>query len=202
MTNDLLQQLWNHPGNRLPEADEQKLLQQFNSRLRRQRRGQLIWLSWTALQLVLLAGITVWAVARGQATADWGVLPLLLLPYAVFFLLLRVYLRSRYAAPAAVINIRDSVMSAWHANAASRLRTKILAGMYAAVLPLLALAVWQLRVSGKVTPQQMWCMVSALSAALIIAASLVAVNYFRRQLPQYRQLERIRQQLDSANDNH
>lgn len=192
-----LQTIWSSSGNQITSATQQQTLERFWTRLNRDRRRHYIWLVWTAFQLTIITGFAAWLLlgtTKVNLSREWTVVPLLLLPWAVFFLLLRMFRKDRTAPPAVHSSVRDAITAGMQANSAAIRRSKVLGAMYALALPILTGAAWQLQHVGKMTPHQMVCMVGLLAGALCIAAIIVGIRYYRYLLPQERQFRNLEQQ--------
>ena len=193
-----LQTLWNARGNEPTPAQREKLTRQFADTLRRQRRNQLIWLVWTFFALTVMTGFASWVIFgtdKVDLAREWGMIPLILIPWSVAILFLKRFLKP--AAPlcrgdAAIV---DALSAAVAANRAAQSRSKIMGMMYAIFIPVLACGVWQLHSVGKTSSREMLSMTIFFAVALGLGAAAVFARYRFRLVPQQKHLEALLRQF-------
>src|SRR5687767_8136511 len=91
-----LQTIWNSPGNQPNPAQRERLTRQLLAWVRRQRRHQLIWLAWTFAALTAITALAGWllfATSKVDFGMEWGLIPLLLLPWCFAFVFLKRFLK-------------------------------------------------------------------------------------------------------------
>lgn len=191
-----LQTAWNSPQNSAPANEQQQLAGQFARQMIRRRRFQSIWLITTFAWLTVITVVAAWTFAAGHAKPgfEWGVIPLLLLPWIAAVYFLRSYLKSASAAQGS-LPVLDSFRAALQSNQAERTNLKLVAGLLALMVPLLALAMRQLQAMGKVSDQELVSMALVFGAALLAGLGGIAVRYFGRLQPQRKRLEILLREL-------
>jgi hypothetical protein len=191
-----LQTLWNSPQNNPPSADRQQLAGQFVRQMIRRRHFQSIWLITTFAWLTVITVGAAWTFAAGYAMprVEWGLFPLLLLPWIAAVYFLRSYLKSASATQGS-LPVMDSFRAALQSNQAERTNLKLVAGLLALMVPSLALVMWQLQVMGKVSGREVVSMALFFGAALLVGLGGIALRYFGRLQPQRKCLETLLREL-------
>lgn len=191
-----MQAAWNSPQNNPPSADRQQLAAQFARQMIRRRRFQTIWLITTFAWLTISTVVVAWVFVSGQAKPgfEWGVIPLLLLPWVAAVYFLRSYLKSASATQGS-LPVLDSFQAALQSNRTERTNLKVVAGLLALMVPLLALAMRQLHVMGKVPDRQLASMTLFFGAALLAGLGGIALRYFGQLQPQRKRLEMLLREL-------
>ena len=146
--------------------------------------------------LAIITGAVVWSLAAGRINPDleWGVFPLLLLPWsaAVFFL-------QRHLKPASTASgdqtVTDSFRAALQSNRTERANLRLAAGLLALLVPVLALVMQQVHAAGKVSGRELTSMGLFFGAALLAGLGGMAVRYFVRLQPQRKRLETLLAEL-------
>ena len=187
-----MQNAWNSPQN-IPSLDQQRQLAgQFARQMIRRRRFQSIWLLTTFSWLTIITVFAVWTFAAGHAMPrmEWGLFPLLLLPWIAAVSFLRSYLKSAAAAQGS-LPVLDSFRAALQSNQAEQKNLKRAAGLLVLMVPLLALVMRQLHVTGKVSDRELASMALFFGAALLAGLVGVAAWYFGRLQPQRKRLETL-----------
>lgn len=187
---DELERLWKSNVNG-PSADERReLTERFTARLRRRRRQDLAWLVWTFIVLSVLTVFVGWIVFgtdKMDLSAEWASIPLLLVPWSFAVVFLRRFLRDE-PIHRGDVTIRDSLTMALTANARKRTKLKTLGVMYAIVLPVLAMSVWQLHSVGKVSGRELVSMGIFFGTALTLGAGAVLAKYWISVVPEGRKI--------------
>lgn len=195
-----MQSAWNSPRNNLPDEEQQRLADKFTRQMIRRRRFQSLWLINTFVWLTIITVLAIRALAVGQTTPtqEWGLFPLLLVPwgFAIHFLW-------RHLNPAAPtmhgeIAVVDSLRAALASNRETRSHLKFVVVLYVIMIPLLALAMDQLHAVGKASPRELTSMGILFGGVLIIGGAVMAARYFGRLLPQRRQLEELLRYSDQG----
>lgn len=201
MNTDPLHTLWTSEANLPDPAAGRRLADQFVARLRRRRRFQGWWLAWT---LFALSAVTLLALRqvllRGAAeiVAHWALLPMLGLPWLAALYFLQTYRREGRATAGAALPLRAALVAAQASNHAERRRLALVGGLLAAMLPLSALAVWQLHAAGKAPGNQAWSLAAGLAAALTAGAVVVAGRYYWQLRPERRTVDLLLRELETS----
>jgi hypothetical protein len=192
-----MQNLWNSPRNNLPTEAQQRLADQFARQMIRRRRFQSIWLINTFAWLTIITVLAIWTAAVGQTTPaqEWGLFPLLLVPWGFAVHFLRRYLKPVAPMTRGEITIVDSVRGALASNRETRSHLKLVGILYVIMIPLLALALRQLHLVGKVSERELTSMGLFFGAALLLGGFGIAVRYFARLLPQQKRLDALLAEL-------
>src|SRR5258705_2859239 len=145
-----IQCAWNSPRNNLPATEQQLLADQFTRQMIRRRRFQAVWLTNTFVWLTVIPAVAIWTIAVGKTEPgqEWGLFPLLIVPWAFAIHFLR-----RYRKPAAPIargelSVTDSLRAALVDNQAEQSHLKLVGGLFAIMIPLLAVSMGQLHAVG------------------------------------------------------
>jgi len=193
-----MQSLWNSPGNRPPTAAQQQLADKFTRQMIRRRRFQTFWLIHTLVWLTLITGLAVWnvmakKVALGQ---EWALIPLLLVPWAFAIHFLRRYLKPAAPIARGEVSVADSFRAALGSNRTEQSHLKLVGLLFAIMIPVLAVSMWQLRAADKVSAREMTSMAIFFGGVLLVSGAGVAARYFGRLLPQQRQLNELLAELN------
>jgi hypothetical protein len=200
MNTDSLNDLWQSAPNR-PEADAgQRLAAHFVSRLRRRRRFQAGWLAWTCTLMTITSVLTVSHVARNgfeSVRGQWAPLFMLALPWLAVAYFLRAFIRQGAASGVSAQPLRAVLAAAQVSNAAERRHLCIVGGLFAVMAPVAALAVWQLRVAGKVPGNQVWSIGIAFGVIFGLGAIGLMARYRRQLAPEQRTIQARLRELDA-----
>jgi hypothetical protein len=192
MNLDELQTIWNSTMNGLRTEQSAEMITRFNATLRRRRRRELAWLAWTFFVLTVLTALAGWIVFgtdKVMLSAEWAVIPLLLIPWIFACVFLRRFLRQTAGQTHGDRTILDSLKAAFSANRAERTKLKTVGVMYLVALPLLALSIRQLHLAGKVSGHELVSMVAFLGGALALSAGALLAKYWLSLVPQERKLK-------------
>lgn len=189
-----MQNLWNSPQNNLPSDGRQQLAAQFARQMIRRRRFQSVWLFITFAWLTIITVVAAWTldVGHAQPRVEWGLFPLLLLPWSLAIYFLRQHLK-----PVAdgELPVADSLRAALNANRAEMSHLKLAAGLLVVMIPVLALVMRQLHTAGKVSVRELTSMAIFFGAALLAGAGGMAIRYFVRLQPRQKRLETVLKDL-------
>ena len=193
-----MQSLWNSPGNRPPTAAQQQLADTFTRRMIRRRRFQFVWLIHTFIWLTLITVLAVWNVMEKKVAIgqEWGLIPLLLAPWAFAFHFLRRYLKPVTPMVRGEMSVADSLRAALGSNRSEQSHLKLVGVLFAIMIPVLALSMSQLQATGKVSARELTSMAIFFGGVLLVSSAGVAARYFGRVLPQQRQLNALLGELD------
>jgi len=192
-----MQNVWNSPRNNLPTEAQQRVADQFARQMIRRRRFQSIWLINTFVWLTIITVIAVWTIAVGQTTPaqEYGLFPLLIVPWGFAIHFLRRYLKPVAPMTRGETSIVDSLRAALTSNRETRSNLKLVGVLYVVMIPLLALAMQQLHAVGKVSERELTSMAIFFGAALLLGGVGIAIRYFGRLLPQQKRLDMLLTEL-------
>ena len=189
-----LQTIWNSPANRPNPAQREKLTQQLLAWVRRQRRHQFIWLTWTFAALTgitALAGWLLFATSKVDLGMEWGLIPLLLLPWCFAFLFLKRFLKPVDPLASGDMPIADALTRALKANEAAQFRLQTVGILYAIFIPVLATGIWQLHSAGKASTREIFSMCVFFGSVLLLCGAGVFARYRLRLKPQHEHLKSL-----------
>jgi hypothetical protein len=182
MTSDPLHSLWHSAANQPGATAGERFARDFLVKLRRRRRFQAWWLGWTFVALTaasVVAGVQLFREGTGAAAQQWALFPLLALPWALAVHFLRGFIRQKAGAPASGLPLRHALVAARESNRRERRHLALVGWLIAGLVPVLGLAVWQLRLVGKAPGNQAWSMALTLGVLLALGATGMLVRYCR-----------------------
>jgi hypothetical protein len=194
-----MQNVWNSPRNNLPTEAQQSVANQFARQMIRRRRFQSLWLINTFVWLTLITVLAVRMLAIGQTTPgqEWGLFPLLLVPWGFAIHFLRRYLKPVLPITRGETPIVDSLRAALASNQETRSHLKLVGVLYVIMIPLLALAMRQLHAVGKVSERELVSMAVFFGAVLLVGGIAIAARYFIRLQPQQKRLTALLAELSA-----
>jgi hypothetical protein len=194
-----MQNVWNSPRNNLPTEAQQSLANQFARQMIRRRRFQSFWLINTFVWLTLITVLAVRMLAIGQTTPgqEWGLFPLLLVPWGFAIHFLRRYLKPVLPITRGETPIVDSLRAALASNQETRSHLKLVGVLYVIMIPLLALAMRQLHAVGKVSERELVSMAVFFGGVLLVGGIGIAARYFIRLQPQQKRLTALLAELSA-----
>ncbi|HAB19132.1 MAG TPA: hypothetical protein PLX89_16320 [Verrucomicrobiota bacterium] len=197
MNFDELQQVWNSPRNHLPMAQQRALVETFSRQMIRRRRFQTFWLIHTFVGLTLITGLASVMIATGKTSSaqEWGLIPLLLVPWAFAVHLLRRYRQPAAPTARGELPVSESLSLALESNQTAQSQSKWVGALYLVMTPLLGLAMQQLHAAGKVSSRELVSMAVFFGATLLFCGAIIAARHFGRLRPQQKQLEGLLQQF-------
>ena len=193
-----IENMWRSPLNRPSPAQLEEQRMQFINDLNKRHRGFVLFMSVVGAALVFITGKIIvhliWpspAVDTIALTREWGVFPLLALPWIGWILMVRQYRWHRALHPNYETSISSSVRALLDENRLERTRYKIIAGLQLLTVILMPLIVYQLRAVGKAGDEIL--VPAFVIFPLIILAIFVwsTVRYRRKLLPRKRELETL-----------
>jgi hypothetical protein len=195
-----MQNAWNSPRNTLPTEQHQKLAEYFTRQMRRRRRFQAAWLVSTFFWLTLITTLAVRMLAQGkvQPAHEWGLFPLLLVPWLFALHFLRSHLKSAPPTHDGELPVVDSLRAALASNRTNQFHLKLVGILYLIVVPALALSMHQLHVVGKASSRELTSMAALFGIALLISGTVITLRFFLRLRPQQRQLNTLLTELNAA----
>jgi hypothetical protein len=193
-----IQNLWNSAGNRPPTAIQQQWADKFTRQMIRRRRFQSAWLINTFLWLTLVTVLAGWNVMKKKVALDqeWALFPLLIVPWAFAFHFLRRYLKPAAPIARGEISVAESLRAALNSNKAEQSHLKLVGVLFAIMIPVLAVSLWQLRATHKVLAHELMSMVILFGGVLLVSSAGIAARYFGRVLPQQRQINALLAELN------
>lgn len=203
MNFDELQQAWNSPRNNLPTERQRALAEKFNRQMLRRRRFQTFWLIHTFVWLTLITGLAIGMIATGKTSPaqEWGLFPLLIVPWAFAIRFLRRYRQPANPIARGELPVGDSLSAALDSIRTARSHSKWVGALYVIVTPLLILVMQQLHAAGKVSAQGLTSMACFFGATFLLCGAVLAARYFGRLLPQQKQLEELLRQFNQGATN-
>lgn len=191
MNQDPLHDLWRSAANQPDVAAERRAAEQFAARWRRQRRLQALWLTWTFLALAGAAALAFAQLRRGSVTlgTQTMLIPLFGVPWLAAVHFLRVFVQQGAALPHAGQPFAAVVRAAEQTNASECHRLRVVGALLATMMPVTALAVWQLHAAGKASVSEAWSMVAVFTLGLTSGLAAVVWRYRTRLLPERRLIE-------------
>ena len=146
MNFDELKNDWNSPRNNLPTEQQRALTEKFSRQMIRRRRFQTWWLIHTFVWLTLISGLAIGMIATGKAnlTLEWGLVPLLLVPWAFAIHFLRRYQKPATPVIRGELPVRDSLNAALVSNRTHQSHLKLVGVLFVLMIPLLVLMIQQL----------------------------------------------------------
>jgi hypothetical protein len=192
-----MQNAWNSPKNSLPASEQQQLAERFTRRMIRRRRFQAIWLTNTYVWLTLITLAVGQTVASGKLNPaqEWAAFPLIIAPWILAIYFLRQYLKPAAPIVRGELSIAESFRVALDSNQVERKHLKLVAMLFAIVIPFLAVSVRQLHAAGKVSSRELASMAIFFGAVLLVSGAGIAARYFGRVLPQGRKLNALLAEL-------
>ncbi|MGN6552454.1 MAG: hypothetical protein ACTHLW_01805 [Verrucomicrobiota bacterium] len=200
MNFDEVQQTWNSPRNTLPAEQQRALAETFSRQMIRRRRFQTFWLIHTFVWLTLITGLAMAMIASGKTrlAQEWGLFPLLIVPWAFAINMLRRYRKPAAPATRGELPVSDSLNAALLSNQTAQSQSKWVGALYLVLTPLLGLAMQQLYAAGKVSSRELTSMAVFFGATLLFCGAVLAARYFGRLRPQQNQLEDVLQQFNQG----
>ena len=197
MNFDELKNDWNSPRNNLPTEQQRALTEKFSRQMIRRQRFQTWWLIHTFVWLTLISGLAIGMIATGKAnlTLEWGLVPLLLVPWAFAIHFLRRYQKPTTPVIRGELSVRDSLNAALVSNRTHQSHLKLVGVLFVLMIPLLVLMIQQLHAAGKVSARELTSMALFFGATLLVCGIGIAARYFGRLLPQQRQLDAVLAEL-------
>jgi len=198
-SSDPLHELWRSAANQPTSDAGRRAAEEFTARWRRQRRVQVVWLAWTFLSLGGAAGLAFVQLRRGDVSVGMQAMlvPLLLLPWIAAVHFLRRFLQQGAAAPHAGQPFVEALRSAQQANLAERQRLRTVGALLLTMMPVTALAVWQLQAAGKASVSEAWSMAAVFAVGLTVGLSAVVWRYWVRLQPERRLIEERLREIGS-----
>jgi|GEM_PF-1979883 len=201
MNPESLNDLWNSSANRPGSAAGKQLASHFLSRLRRRRRLRAFWLAWTSF---LLTAASVLAVNHGGrrglegVNGQWALLPLLALPWMALGYFWWAFFRQGTVSRESALPLRVALVAAQEANTAQRHHLRLVGGLFAAMVPLTAVAIWQLHAAGKTPGNQVWSMAVVLAVIFILGGLGLLARHRLQLVPEQRTIEARLRELDAS----
>lgn len=197
MNLDELQNDWNSLRNNLSTEQQRALAEKFTRQMIRRRRFQLFWTINALAWLTVITVIAICNVATGKISPalEWGLFPLLLVPWGFAIHFLRRYFKSSAPIAGGELPMIDSLHAAQASNREARSHLRMVGVLYVVIIPVLILAMQQLHAVGKVSARELTSMAFFMGATLLVCGAGIAARYFARLLPQQRQLNDLLAQL-------
>jgi hypothetical protein len=185
-----LQSAWNSPHNHPSAEAREQLARDFTRRMLAKRRFRAIWLANTMVLLALITGVALYSIAKGKTSlaSEWGLLPLLILPWALAIHLLRRHLKAAAPLARGELSVTESFRVAHRSVCTEQFHLKLAGLLLVVMVPLLGGAMAQLFKVGKMNDNQLESMAVFFSAALSLGLGVILCRYFLSLAPQKRRL--------------
>jgi hypothetical protein len=192
-----LQNDWNSPRNNLRAEEQRTLAEQFVLQMRRRRRFQLLWLINTFLWLTVITMLAARTIALGKVDIEqeWGMFPLLAVPWLFAFLFLRRYVKPVVPVARGEMSVVDSLRAALASSYAEQSHLRKVGALFAITIPLLALSMYQLHSAHKASSRELASMAGFFGGVLLLSGAGIAARYFARVLPRQRQINALLAEL-------
>lgn len=190
-----LERAWNGPANTPTEAASAYVADTMMETLRRRRRATAGLTGFVGMALVFWSAVIVFRTTTDPFPFDfgreWGVFPLIALPWFGLFLINRQQRRHSLAHPDPYSSVAAALRALVDENATARRRLVITTGLMLACVALLALVLRQLAAVGKMTPDNVF-QASLLFGGLMAAIAGYKVWHYLRVLkPEGARLRRL-----------
>jgi len=203
MNFDEIESVWRSPHNQPSASEMEKHKMKLISDLRRRHRASrgLLWFTFLPMAFFTTKVVlqVLWpdpALDRVDLTREWAVIPLFALPWAGWFIMLRLYRQHQKRHPDYERSINASVLASLDENRTERTRYKIIAALLIASIPLVVLIVRQLRAVGKAGDEILMPAYVGWPVYVVLIVGWFGWYYLRRLLPQKRQLEALVQSYE------
>jgi hypothetical protein len=191
-----MQNAWNSPSNNLPTEQQRQLAKRFTRQMNRRRRFRTVWLvnTFVSLTAITALAIRMLAIGKVQPAQEWGLFPLLIIPWGFAIHCLRQHWKPS-AAKSGDLSVLDSFRAALASNRSSQSHLKWIGALYLIVIPILAVTLRQLRQVGKISDRELTSMIALFGIALLAVAVGIALRYFAALRPQERKLDTLLAEL-------
>ena len=186
-----LMKIWTSPLNEVSDQERRAAKERFERRLRRRRLRERVRLGWGVLMLSISTVLGVWLLAGPRRIGPydtWASVLLLVLGWAGALWLFRASLRDRHAATLGDRTIVETLQMALAEVNRARRRGKMIAVLYAVVVPLLAVAMVQLRETERASTSELLGMAGLFTAVLLATGGTMLVNELVRLRPRHKRL--------------
>lgn len=190
-----LERAWSGPANSPSEAAATYVTDALFDTLRRRRRQTTRFLTFIGMALTFWTAVVVFEVMNDPFPFDiareWSVLLLGSLPWIGLVLIRRQQRRHLLAHPDPYQSVAASLRGLLDENLAARRRLGVIAGLLAAAIVLLALALSQLEMVGKMTPANVRQAAIFFGGVLAAIAAWKAWHYLGVLRPEAKRLRRL-----------
>jgi MFS family permease len=195
---DEIQNDWNSNGNNMPSEKQAAIAEQFTRQMINRRKFQGIIVTNAFVLLTLFAIFAAWNMLTGKTNLkhEWGLLLLLLIPWAFACHFLRRHLQSNKNDKNAGTTILDSMRTALRVNRTTQTHLKLMGALYVVFVPILAFSMKQLWNAGKVSERELQSMALFFGLVLLLSAIGVALRYFTRLLPREKKIQELLTELN------
>lgn len=200
-----LENVWQSPYNHPSAAQIEKEKHRFVAELKHRHRRFVGFCVTILIVLLVITGAFILELISPDVGNDpidlvreWSLVPLFLLPWIGWGLMVWLYRRHRIRHPDYGSSIRATVRAMLDENSVERARTKLVAGLIAGLLVIIPLIVHQLQAVGKAGDEIVFpafVLLPMLEVSILLALTF---RYRRKLLPRRRQLESLLQAYDSA----
>jgi hypothetical protein len=200
MNFDEIQNAWNSPSNNLPTEQQRQLAERFTRQMKRRRRFQILWLANTFVSLTVITALAIRTIAAGkvQPAQEWGLFPLLIIPWAFAIYFLRQHRKASAATKSGELSVFDAFRAALTSNRSSQSHLRWIGALYVIVIPVLMLTMRQLHQVGKVSERELTSMAAFFGIALLAGGTGIALRYFAALRPQEKKLDALLAEMTRA----
>lgn len=200
MNFDEIQNAWNSPSNNLPTEQQRQLAERFTRQMKRRRRFQILWLANTFVSLTVITALAIRTIAAGkvQPAQEWGLFPLLIIPWAFAIHFLRQHRKASAATKSGELSVFDAFRAALTSNRSSQSHLRWIGALYVIVIPVLMLTMRQLHQVGKVSERELTSMAAFFGIALLAGGTGIALRYFAALRPQEKKLDALLAEMTRA----
>lgn len=193
-----IENIWRSPQNRPNPAGLEEIKTKFVADLRRRHRGNFIFLVIVLIPLAFFTAKIVlhllWPDPAQDAVdlrREWALIPLFLIPWTGWFLLMRLHRQHRRRHAGYDRSISATVSALLDENRSERLRCKAIAGLLIASVVAMPLIVQQLRAVGKAGDEILVPALVIFPAYTVVTLAWSAFRYHRKLLPRKSELEAL-----------
>ncbi|HEY9510297.1 MAG TPA: hypothetical protein VIV82_10590, partial [Verrucomicrobiae bacterium] len=138
------------------------------------------------------------ALGKVQPAQEWGLFPLLIIPWAFAIHFLQQHLKPSTKTKSGELSVLDSFRAALTSNRSSQSHLRWIGALYVIVIPVLMLTMRQLHQVGKVSERELTSMAAFFGIALLAGATGIALRYFAALRPQEKKLDALLAEMTRA----
>jgi hypothetical protein len=138
------------------------------------------------------------AAGKVQPAQEWGLFPLLIIPWAFAIHFLRQHRKASAATKSGELSVFDAFRAALTSNRSSQSHLRWIGALYVIVIPVLMLTMRQLHQVGKVSERELTSMAAFFGIALLAGGTGIALRYFAALRPQEKKLDALLAEMTRA----
>lgn len=190
-----LERVWRSNANSPNAASVAHLMEEIMDTLKRRRRNFEIFISLIGMALFVWTVKVIWEGVTGQFPFDpdleWGLFPLLALPWIALFTVRTAYNKHLRAHSDPYTSAPDTLRALIDENATARQRVWLGGLFIAALVCVIALVLRQLLEVGKMSSENVMQGSVLFGGLLVVVLILTAADYTLRLRPEGRRLQRL-----------